>query len=125
MNRHHKRHQAMWLGIWSGRRKGEDRWERFVARYKAFLPEDWVRVCIRHHAEIHVIYDGIIEADKTKVGRPLSDYTWTQAEALMDKLEAACLRWLKMQSPGVDAADFERRRLLRQKRAEQVKKNKH
>lgn len=51
--------------------------------------------------EIHVIYDRIIQKDRDKTRKALSDYTWEQAEKLMDKLEARCLRWLKEKTPGI------------------------
>lgn len=103
VHRHHRRHEAMWLGIWSGRRRHEAAFQSMVKRYHEFRIEDCEILCPNHHAEIHKIYDGIISADRKKTGRPLSKYSWVQANLLMDKLEAACLRWLKTQSPGIDS----------------------
>lgn len=92
----------MWLGIWASRRKGEKKFEEFVERYNSFHPEDWVRVCDMHHAEIHLIYDTIIRRDRLITFRRLAEYSWKQAEKLMDKLEAACFDWLEIETPGED-----------------------
>lgn len=102
LHRHHRRHEAMWLGVWASRRRGEKKFAEFVARYHAFHPDDWVRVCDRHHAEIHLIYDGIIRRDRHITLRPLSQYSWAQAEKLMGKLEGICLEWLTKETPGED-----------------------
>lgn len=102
LHRHHRKHEAMWIGIWLLRRKGEEKFVHFCYTYHLFRREDWVRICDMHHAEIHLIYDGIIKKDKLKTGRPLSKYSWAQAEKLMEKLEAACVKWLKKDTPGVD-----------------------
>jgi hypothetical protein len=91
----------MWIGVWMLRRAGEEKFINFCYRYHCFDTKDWVRICANHHAEIHLVYDQIIRADRKKVGRPLSKYSWTQAEKLMEKLEAVCLDWLKKDTPGV------------------------
>lgn len=101
LHRHHRRHQAMWIGVWLVRRRGEQKFVDFCYRYHAFNPEDWTRLCANHHAEIHMVYDQIIRRDVKKVGRPLSQYSWAQAEKLMDKLEAVCVEWLQKETPGV------------------------
>jgi hypothetical protein len=110
LHRHHKRHEALWLGIWSGRRRTETKWKEFVNRYYSFVPEDCVILCANHHAEIHNIYDKIISHDRRQTGRRLSKYTWPQAEKLMDKLERACIEWLAQQTPGIDYHTFKRER---------------
>lgn len=102
LHRHHRRHQAMWIGVWLARRVGEEKFITFCWDYHAFLAKDWVRLCDMHHAEIHLIYDGIIRRDKLKTGRPLSKYSWAQAEKLMDKLESTCVKWLRKDTPGLD-----------------------
>jgi len=119
LHRHHKRHEAMWLGIWSGRRRTEAKWKAFVNRYYSFLPEDCVILCANHHAEIHVIYDGILLRDRERAGKPFSKYTWPQAETLMLKFEAACDSWMRKATPGVSSTAYGRKR----KRDE--KKRKH
>lgn len=88
------------------RRAGQARWIDFCYRYHLFLPEDTVEICTDHHAEIHRIYDDIIQVDIRRVGRPLSKYSWSQAETLMKKLRAACQRWLKIQTPGIDPNEY-------------------
>lgn len=94
----------MWLGIWAGRRKGEPEWIEFVARYYEFNPEDICELCVSHHAEIHVIYDALIKQDIKMRGKTLMRYTWDEAYELMDKLEKACLKWIKQETPGINSS---------------------
>jgi len=101
LHRHHTRHEAMWFGIWSGRRRGEKKWDTFRERYHKFLPQDCVILCPNHHAEIHAIYDQIIQEDKNETGRNLASYSWRQAEVLMSKLSEECYLWLKTETPGI------------------------
>lgn len=110
IQRHHCRHQAMWLGIWASRRAGEKKWRDFVDRYWDFKEKDCVTLCADHHAEIHQIYDRIIYRDLLVTLRPLAHYTWKQAEMLMDKLENACEEWLDKPSPGIRSEDFSKNR---------------
>lgn len=113
LQRHHKRHPAMWFGIWAKRKRGELRWKEFKERYHKFLPEDVVLICDAHHAEIHSIYDKIITKDRAQVQCKLSEYTWVQATQLMNKLEEACLEWLETVTPGISSAEYGERRKRR------------
>lgn len=103
INRHHRKHEAMWLGIWASRRKGEPEWKEFVDRYWQFLEEDIEVICVSHHAEIHVIYDEIIKSDLGMRSKPLSKYTWDEAHELMTKLDKACHKWIKNDTPGISS----------------------
>jgi hypothetical protein len=103
----------MWFGVWASRRRGETRWKEFIERYYKFLPEDVVLICDSHHAEIHSIYDTLIARDKAWTQRKLSDYTWSQAVLLMNKLEQACIKWLGEQTPGISSAEYGERRKYR------------
>lgn len=53
-----------------------------------------------HHAEVHVLYDIIIEEHKKLAGIGLRHYTWEMAEDLMKRLEQAYNRWVKIPTPG-------------------------
>ena len=106
LQRHHKRHPAMWLGIWASRRRGEKRWEEFIARYYKFLPEDVVLICDSHHAEIHSLYDKLITKDRAHTQIAFSKYSWVQAVCLMNKLEQLCNEWLKRESPGISSSSY-------------------
>lgn len=97
----------MWLGIWAGRRAKEKRFQKFVERYHSFDPEDWVYLCADHHAEIHWTYDAIIARHRALARRPLSLYTWKQAEDLMDKLETAFDKWIEKETPGMPQDKYE------------------
>ena len=104
----------MWLGVWASRRRGEDKWEAFIKRYFEFHDEDVALLCANHHAEIHARYDVVIQADVVRLGRPLSQYTWAQAELLMDKMEVVFREWMLEETPGIDAKSFGKRRKSRQ-----------
>ena len=109
----------MWLGVWR-RRDGQTEWEEFKKRYWEFREEDCQDLCAMHHAEVHKLYDEIIAQDVAAVGRPLSKYSWEQANRLMDKLEAAFVEWFAKETPGIDDKKYGkyknlRRRILRNK----------
>src|SRR5215204_1003733 len=106
LNRHHRRHEAIWLSAWAHRR-GEPKYREMVARYWEFRSEDIVVICLNHHAEIHMTYDTIIAEDMAKTGLPLYLYSWRQAKILMDKLDTACALWLLAETPGVDSRIYE------------------
>jgi hypothetical protein len=103
----------MWIGVWRSRRRGEKKFEDFCKRYRAFMAEDIGHICDMHHAEIHEVYDRIISEDKKRTGLPLSKYSWTQANRLMDKLERAYYKWLKEQTPGIFPRQLDARRRVR------------
>lgn len=67
-----------------------------------------------HHAEIHAIYDSIILQDISALGKPLYKYSWREAEALMDKLEAACRKWELDDTPGINSRQYGSYRARRQ-----------
>lgn len=96
----------MWLGVWAGRRALEDRFRKFVNAYHEFRMEDTTPLCPHHHAEIHQLYDEIIGADRIRLMRHLSEYSWTQANNLMDKLERRFKGWVKLDTPGIDSDAF-------------------
>lgn len=78
----------------------ETKYRSFVDRYYEFREEDIVDVCESHHAEIHEIYDKIIQRDLRRTGVPLRNYTWTMAENLMERLITRCNQWLDEETPG-------------------------
>lgn len=108
LQRHHKRHQAIWLGIWASKRRTEAKWKKFVHDYHAFLEADCVRICDVHHAEIHMLYDVIIQQDQDRTKRRLEDYTWKQADKLMAKLVSVCDRWLQVESKGLSSRVYDK-----------------
>jgi hypothetical protein len=114
IHRHHKAHEALWLGPWA-HRASEPRWQEFVARYHEFREADIVRLCAPHHAEIHARYDRVISDDVARVGLPLYLYSWAQAERLMDKLRSACEAWLLRETPGIDSDEYGRTKALRRR----------
>lgn len=112
IHRHHRSHEALWFGPFA-HRAGEPKWQQFCDRYHEFREEDIVRICAAHHAEIHSIYDQIIQEDQAKTGLQLYLYKWKQAEILMRKLRAACAVWLQQQTPGIDGDVYEKTKALR------------
>ena len=103
----------MWLGIWASTRRGEKRWIRFVRRYWQFHPDDCVIICVSHHAEIHAIYDRIIQQDMAERGKRLSKYGWPEAMQLMNRLETACREWEKVRTPGISSSRYQVVRAMR------------
>lgn len=79
-------------------------YRNFVKRYYEFRPEDTQHVCLHHHAEIHLIYDKLIRADLRRTRKALRNYSWNQANMLMDTLAAAFEEWFKKETPGADPA---------------------
>lgn len=97
----------------------------WIERYWKFLPQDTVRVCGRHHAEIHLAYDRIIVYDNFKRGKKLDFYTFKEAMALRRKLRAFCNDWLKMETPGKPEKEvFGRLRTKNQRRAKRDEREK-
>lgn len=92
----------MFFGVWAWR-DGEPRWESFKERYNQFHPNDIVVLGQNHHAEVHVLYDVIISNHMVVSGRSLANYSWAQAEHLMDCLEAAFKAWVVVETPGFQA----------------------
>jgi hypothetical protein len=99
LHRHHKGHQYMFVKVFAWR-VGTPQYDAFVRRYFEYRDEDCVRICASHHREIHEKYDAIIQWDMQKLGKRLHHYTWTQAEALMDKLITQCNDWLEKRTKG-------------------------
>lgn len=113
LQRHHRSHEAMWIGIWAKRRRGETRFEALKKRYHEFRPEDVVLVCNVHHPEIHQIYDEIIRRHKFSLEKGLSQYTWAEADILMALLRKACDEWLTTETPGIESEELNRQRRAR------------
>jgi hypothetical protein len=107
----------MFFGVWSWR-EGQPRWESFKKRYEEFHPDDIVVLGQNHHAEVHVLYDVIISNHMVAAGRSLTNYSWAQAEHLMDCLEAAFNAWVVEETPG-----FQAKRLSAMRRSYPTSKN--
>lgn len=73
-------------------------------------------VCVSHHAEIHAIYDKIIQEDTLRLDKSLWKYSWIEAERLMDLLEEACRQWEAMATPGINSRLYGSYRKRRKKR---------
>ncbi len=120
--RHHKGHQAMWLGPWT-RQLDIPRYANFVRRYQEFRDEDVVMLCTLHHAEIHHIYDSIIAKHKESLGgRRLYRYTWSQAHELMKLLEAECDVWLGTVTLGYSPTKLDLDRVTKKRRENKLKR---
>ena len=102
LQRHHKGHEFLWVAMWIKRRPSEPRYQKFCQRYWSFHEEDIVRVCRRHHAEIHFEYNLIIEELMQDLGPLLYKWSWPDAYRLMKKLRKQCDKWLKKETPGRD-----------------------
>lgn len=99
LHRHHTGSEGMWLKHF-GWRKGQVRFDKFKKRYYSFRVQDTIRICDWHHEEIHDIYFSIITEVKTLVAKRFCDYSWKEANALMERLRKVCRQWLKEETPG-------------------------
>lgn len=94
----------MFVSAFVRRRMRETVYRKFVERYYEFRKEDTAEVCLHHHAEIHLIYDKIIRQDLKRTRKALRNYSWNQANKLMDRLEEAFKEWFVKETPGADPA---------------------
>lgn len=112
-NRHHMRHEKRWINLWSRfppphwRRLGEFIPSRHILlrikeRYYQFRPQDTVRLCIFHHAEIHMIYEGIYRSAEAKFKLPWKAFGWREAIYVMRECKIHCKKWMQHPSPGVN-----------------------
>lgn len=98
----------MFVGAFSRTRYREKRYKEFVEKYYAFRATDVVDLCEHHHAEVHAVYDKIIQKHKRTTGKHIYRYSWAEASDLMTKLEKAYARWVKKVTPGIDSATYKR-----------------
>lgn len=111
LQRHHKKHEYIWVAVWVKRRMGEPRFQAFSRRYWSFDDRDIVRICARHHVEVHAAYTRIIDQHIVKNSNPLlHTWTWKEADALMKDLEEYCDKWLKKKTPGLNTKSYKRKR---------------
>jgi hypothetical protein len=80
----------------------KDRYAEFCRIYHSFRPRDTAYVCGDHHEEIHYILEGfdldwMVEHDCIKAFR---DFTWAEAQALIDARKAITDAWLTTCTPG-------------------------
>lgn len=100
-HRHHRGHEFLFAIRWTGTKDPDKKaWNK---RYWSFREEDLVRLCPRHHAEIHLLYDQIIMAHNRRIGKKCDLYTVKEAEELRKELQAACDKWMKKETKGVPA----------------------
>lgn len=79
-------------------------YRNFVKYYYEFRKEDVEHICLHHHAEIHLVYDKIIRRDLRRTRKALRNYSWNQADNLMEQLEKAFDDWFVKVTPGADPA---------------------
>lgn len=91
LDRHHVRSQKLFVRAF--RLRGSARYKAFVERYDAFHPADIVKLCRECHEEVHGIYRLIIGKHCWKLRLRLRDFSWVQAEILMDDFEKEFWRW--------------------------------
>ena len=109
-HRHHRRQETLFINAYRLRgpkKTKDDRYQRLLQIYNEFRKQDTVIVCPWHHCEIHLLYDQEIHDDQRMRRKRLRDYTWPQANSLMNKLRQLCLDWETETSPGVDPTECE------------------
>jgi hypothetical protein len=110
LHRHHKGCEAMFVRHLRETRGGQLRYRAFVQRYFMFHPEDVVKICEDHHAEIHKLYMPIIRRYLRRVRKGINDLSWDEVDALRSELIEYCDRWLTRETRGASWADRKRRR---------------
>lgn len=91
----------MWLRHFR-KKRATVTFRRFRERYLMYVSEDCSEVCKWHHEEVHRRYLRIIRsAISAKDYKPLEQWSWREAEELMQRLRAYCDQWLKRETPGV------------------------
>lgn len=110
LHRHHTKHPWMWVNLFVRdlnfrTKKFKKRYRRFVNRYHSFNLKDWEYLCVGHHGEIHEVYDEIIIKNTVKKNyKPLSTYSWAEADALMNSLHKEYVEWKEI--PATEANPF-------------------
>ena len=100
-HRHHRRCETLFVTAFQDT-KISKRYTDLCSRYEKFDERDTVRICAWHHAEIHILYDGIILDFKIKINKVLHDFTWEEADFLMRSLRKACYAWESEITPGIN-----------------------
>lgn len=111
-NRHHMRHEKRWINFWGMNPVPGWKWGKEVsnggtylamlrARYYQFRSRDLVRLCIFHHAEIHIIYERIYRSAEAKFKLPWKAFGWREAIYVMRECKIYCKKWMQHPSPGV------------------------
>lgn len=101
VQRHHIRHEKLFIRFFA-HKQGQKKYEQFRRRYEEFREEDISAICPDHHAEAHWEYRHIIQRHYIKVGRPLSQYTWKEAEELMERFATFYSAWIATPTLGMD-----------------------
>lgn len=91
-------------------RGGQLRYAAFVRRYEMFHPEDVVKICEDHHAEIHKLYMPIIRRYLRRARKSVEELSWGEVDDLRRELIDYCDRWLKRETRGACWADRKQRR---------------
>lgn len=90
----------MWLRHFKHKRK-RPRFRKFQERYYAFLAADVVALCSWHHEEIsHLNYLVIARRMRQAGMKPAREWSWRQADELIQELRTHCDQWLKRVTPG-------------------------
>lgn len=93
----------MWVRYFQ-HRKDEAVYQDFVTRYHQFIQCCLVQVCGDHHEEIHELYwkeiYRWIDTHKPYHGDWFEEWTYDEANRLMDHLRGVCDDWIKRPTPG-------------------------
>jgi hypothetical protein len=102
IHRHHRGHEFLFVSVWTmgGQSRDEDI-RKFIRRYWDFNEKDIVRICDRHHAEVHLDIDLIILEHRIKTKKMLEQYTFKEATDLVKRIQKYTDEWLTRETPGV------------------------
>jgi hypothetical protein len=115
INRHHRGYDSLWFSSWH-RFRGRTWWQKVVDRYWEYRKADCVRLCVYHHAEIHMLYDELIAVAIARARVPLHRFSKRAAQELQRDLRRACRNWLLLVTPGTDPDLYNLRKRARRRR---------
>lgn len=96
LDRHHVRSEKLFVHAFEQSRRGEKKYQNFVARYWRFDPRDWIYLCRYHHEQLHRRYLAMLRKNTKRLRRFPVLWSWAEAEQFMDSLGTLCSKWVKV-----------------------------
>jgi len=107
-HRHHMGCETMWIRAFASKRRSK-KYKAFLRRYMQYRKTDVIEICERHHEEAHWLYGAVITREiRKRHFKLLKNYTWQEAEEMMQVLRKFCKVWLEKETPGRNLEKFAR-----------------
>ena len=102
--RHHTGSERMWVNYFR-LRSADVVYQEFCARYERFEKQALSQLCGDHHEEVHAVYWSAIHTWISRHRHPLGDWfeewSYQDANRLMDHLREVHDEWIKRPTPGL------------------------